>query len=349
METNPALAEPPAKSPAPPGMMRRCEIAAWAIVGLGLIFVLMRHLLPALLAGLFVYSMVHRIAVKLTLYKILHKNAKLAAMIILSVVTLGVSTAIVFAVIGLLRGRVGDVNDIVQQMLKVVEGKREWFTARGIGEHFPDADKMHGWAFARLNEFYEEIKGLRHGTMLMVIHALIGIVIGTLLSFAKVAAKGPLSMAFFERVRKFTNAFEAVIFAQVKISALNTLFTALYLCVALPAFGVELPFRATLIGVTFVCGLLPVAGNLISNTAIALISLGVSPSVAIASLGYLIVIHKFEYFLNAKIVGGHIDAAAWELLLAMLTMEAAFGVQGVILAPIAYAYLKSELKAKQLI
>jgi predicted PurR-regulated permease PerM len=55
------------------------------------------------------------------------------------------------------------------------------------------------------------------------------------------------------------------------------------------------------------------------------------------------VIHKLEYFLNARIVGSQIQAKAWELLLAMLVMEAAFGIAGVAAAPIYYAYLKDEL------
>ena len=35
---------------------------------------------------------------------------------------------------------------------------------------------------------------------------------------------------------------------------------------------------------------------------------------AVAALLYLVVIHKLEYFLNARIVGGEIQARAWELL-----------------------------------
>ena len=37
------------------------------------------------------------------------------------------------------------------------------------------------------------------------------------------------------------------------------------------------------------------------------------------------------------------------LLIAMLTMEAAFGIAGVVAAPIYYAYLKDELKSRGLI
>jgi predicted PurR-regulated permease PerM len=76
---------------------------------------------------------------------------------------------------------------------------------------------------------------------------------------------------------------------------------------------------------------------------ITLIALSLSVYVAIAALVFLVVIHKLEYFLNARIVGGEIHARAWELLLAMLLMEAAFGLPGLVAAPIYYAYLKREL------
>ena len=114
-------------------------------------------------------------------------------------------------------------------------------------------------------------------------------------------------------------------------------------------FGVHLPLTKTLIGVTFLAGLLPVVGNLISNTVIVVVSLAHSPHIALASLVFLILIHKLEYFLNARIVGSRIRARAWELLLAMLALEAAFGLPGVVAAPIFYAYLKQELADRGLV
>ena len=77
---------------------------------------------------------------------------------------------------------------------------------------------------------------------------------------------------------------------------------------------------------TFVAGLLPVVGNLISNTVIVIVGLSIRSASPLASLAFLIVIHKLEYFLNARIVGTQIGSHTWELLLAMLVMEAAFGV-----------------------
>ena len=78
-------------------------------------------------------------------------------------------------------------------------------------------------------------------------------------------------------------------------------------------------------------------------------ALAYGPEVAVVGLAYLIVIHKLEYFLNARIVGAHISARAWEMLTAMLVMEAAFGIPGLIAAPIYYAYFKSELRARALV
>ena len=45
--------------------------------------------------------------------------------------------------------------------------------------------------------------------------------------------------------------------------------------------------------------------------------------VALAALASLSLIHKLEYFLNARIVGKRIQAPAWELLIAMLAPETA--------------------------
>jgi predicted PurR-regulated permease PerM len=152
-----------------------------------------------------------------------------------------------------------------------------------------------------------------------------------------------------ERSRRLGEAFRRIVFAQVRISALNTALTAIYLVVVLPLLGVRLPLTKTLIILTFLAGLLPVIGNLISNTVIVVVSLSYSLGAALGSLTFLVVIHKLEYFLNAKIVGTEIQARAWELLLAMLVMEAAFGIAGVVAAPIYYAYLKDELSARGLI
>ena len=110
-----------------------------------------------------------------------------------------------------------------------------------------------------------------------------------------------------------------------------------------------MPLTKTLVILTFFIGLVPIIGNLITNTLIVIISLTHSVQLGITSLLFLVGIHKLEYFLNAKIIGARIQASTWELLIAMLVMEAFFGLPGVAAAPIFYAYLKNELKAAKLI
>ena len=130
----------------------------------------------------------------------------------------------------------------------------------------------------------------------------------------------------------------------MRIALFNTSMTALYLFVILPAFGFVLPFRGLLTLFTLVTGVLPVLGNLLANTLVFLISLAVSPWVAVASVAFLILIHKTEYFINARTVGARVQVASWEILAAMLTGEALFGVQGLVAAPLLYPFFKREIQ-----
>ena len=93
----------------------------------------------------------------------------------------------------------------------------------------------------------------------------------------------------------------------------------------------------------------PVLGNLISNTVITVLSMGVSITTAFASLAFLVIVHKLEYLVNSRIVGGETDSQAWEILMAIIIGEAAFGVGGVVLAPIVYAFVKRELSDRGLV
>ena len=104
-----------------------------------------------------------------------------------------------------------------------------------------------------------------------------------------------------------------------------------------------------MIAVTFVAGLIPVAGNIISNTILVIIALSHSLNTAIASLVFMVVVHKAEYFLNARIIGAQVNAKAWELLTAILVMETLFGVPGLVAAPVFYALLKKELSDNGLV
>ncbi|WP_119156168.1 AI-2E family transporter [Caldimonas tepidiphila] len=178
----------------------------------------------------------------------------------------------------------------------------------------------------------------------------VGLIVGALLAIRKAPPHPrPLSVALRERAGHFIDAFRQIVAAQFWIAAFNTTLTALFLLLALPLFDVDMPYAYALIALTFVLGLLPIVGNLIVNVVLTLVGLSVSPLVGLACLVFLIAIHKFEYFINAKVVGVRTSTAVWELLAVMFVFETIFGVAGLVAAPLYYAYVKKELQAAELV
>ena len=161
--------------------------------------------------------------------------------------------------------------------------------------------------------------------------------------------KKPFLANSLKRISIFSTVFSHVVFAQVKISIINTFLTGLYVIVALPLFNINMPYSKTIILLTFLFGLIPVLGNLIVNVVVVALSLTVSFELSVFSLIFLVVVHKLEYYVNAKIVGTKLKISIWELLIAMVLMESIFGVIGVVLAPVIYGYIKEELKLKLII
>lgn len=143
------------------------------------------------------------------------------------------------------------------------------------------------------------------------------------------------------RFRNFFISFHTIMGAQVVISAVNTFFTGLFI-LSLSLFGTPMPYAFVIIVITFLCGLLPIIGNLISNTIIFCIGLTQSIQLGVISLSYLIILHKFEYFLNSRIIGGRIKNPMWLTLLSLLVGERLGGVPGMILAPVILNYCKLE-------
>lgn len=144
---------------------------------------------------------------------------------------------------------------------------------------------------------------------------------------------------YIERVQAFMLGFEKVLGAQVLISAINTCITAVFLV----ALG--MPFVPFLVLSTFIFGMLPLIGNVLSNTIIVGTALTLSPQYAVFSLIFLVVIHKAEYFLNSRIVGGSIETPMWLTLLGILIGEVLMGVPGIMLAPTLIHYVRGELQA----
>lgn len=328
------------------------EIAAWILTAGALFLVLHLHLLSALLGGLAVYELVHILSRKLPFIRGRREAGKRLAVAILAMFVVATLALLIVGLIAFFRADPASFPALLAQMADILETSKQHLPSWLASELPTNAEEVKNEGVAWLRRHAGQLQTFGAEIGRVFLHVLVGMVIGALISLHEATPStqpAPLARALSERARRLGEAFRRIVFAQVRISALNTALTAIYLAVVLPLLGVRLPLAKTLIVFTFLTGLLPVVGNLISNTVIVVVSLSASPGAAFGSLIFLIVIHKLEYFLNARIVGGEIHAKAWELLLAMLVMESAFGIAGLIAAPIYYAYLKDELSARGLI
>jgi len=138
------------------------------------------------------------------------------------------------------------------------------------------------------------------------------------------------------RCRTFFDSFSRVIGAQITISLINTGLTAIFL------ISTGYHYKTVILVLTFLCGLLPIIGNIISNTLIVGVGFTISPEMALVALIFLVVIHKLEYFLNSKIIGDRIKNPMWLTLIGIVLGEKLMGVPGMILAPVVLHYIKVE-------
>lgn len=316
-----------------------------AFIGAAFLFFLMLELklLVVMYSGMLVYALIILLSSHLADRGAQHGHSRWFAVVLIAMLVASTLVAAGFGLHVLLRNGL-DLHELLLQMSEIIESARSWLPAV-ISDKLPQQDDLLANTGALLRHHAADLGTIGLGALKNIGYTLIGILLGSMFAIsARVEAHhlGPISTRLMEQFKAIEDAFWRVISAQVRISALNTTLTAIYLLVVLPIFGIHLPFAKTLIAVTFFAGLLPVIGNLISNSAITIISVSQSLFVAIASLIFLIVIHKLEYFVNARFVGAQINAKPHEILVMMLLMERLFGPAGVVAAPVFYAWLKSE-------
>ena len=325
----------------------RAEIAALVLMGAALLLIVQLHLLLGLLAGLAAFTLYRN----LIRYLSIHMPAARAHLLGLVVVVLLLAAGVAATIEGLAQLSEGSSSGGLPRLLQVSADTLDslrislppWLASRLPESSASIHETVTNWMRSHASDV--QLWG-RH-TLRGAAYVLAGLVIGSLASLSP--ADGghsvpPFLRAWRTRLEQLAQAFTDIMASQLRIAALNTVFTAIYLLAVLPMLGWHVPLASTLVAVTFFAGLVPVVGNLASNTAIVLASLTLSPWLGAVSLGFLIGIHKLEYFLNARIVGSRIRVRTHELLAAMLLMEAAFGLAGVVAAPIYYAWLTRELR-----
>jgi predicted PurR-regulated permease PerM len=230
----------------------------------------------------------------------------------------------------------------------------EWAERQGIELPFTDYGSLKALALDTVKEKITNLGKYARFAVVEIAELLIGIVVAISLFFnsrfdlepEKSAAGNNLYTLtvkeITERFATFFRSFATVMGAQIVISAINTALTAVFL------LWNHFPFSGVIIGVTFLCGLLPIVGNLISNTLIVGVAFTIAPRMALLALVFLVLLHKLEYLLNSKIIGERIRNPMWLTLLGLVIGEKLMGIPGMILAPVILHYVKVETKRNRI-
>lgn len=315
-----------------------------AISALALLLVLHLHLMPALFAGIGGFVLYRSLRERVRAHH--ETRSPWITYLLLAIVLAALGYGLFEAVELLLSASSGGLAKLLRLLADTLDQFRtmapEW-----IATKLPDTaaalqEAVSGW----LRSHATQVQQWGRDALRVLLYLLLGLAIGLLAAAAapRPAATAPLVRLAENRLLQLALAFRDIVAAQLRIALVNTLLTGLYILVVLPLLGYRLPLAPTLVAFTFFASLLPIIGNLLSNTAIVLAALTVSPLLGGASLAFLVVVHKLEYFLNAHFVGNRTQIPTYALLASMLVLEAGFGAAGLVAAPVYCAWLTRELR-----
>lgn len=270
---------------------------------------------------------------------------KWIALILFAVVVAGLAAAAVYFT----RAAIHALPDVADTSIPSASA---WAQKRQIELPFTDFESLRAMVIDTLKQEAHYLQNVAHfarSTTAVLVFTIIGIVAAGSLFFktgldphrsAHPVQNNLYSICCDEvstRFGDFYRSFATVMGAQITISLINTILTAVFVV------AVRLPHAPLLIAITFLCGLVPIVGNLVSNTIIVFVALTVSLKLAIGALVFLVLIHKLEYFLNSKIIGERIRNPVWLTLIALIIGERLMGIPGLILAPVVLNYLRVEM------
>ena len=218
-------------------------------------------------------------------------------------------------------------------------------------DYIPEGiDELKSVLAAHLKEHAQSLTQMSVHGLHLAAHMLLAVIVAAMLGVSPpVQPAGKFSAPLFDHLANFRTSTAKVFGAQLRVASINGVITGMFLLGVLPALGVHVPFALVASLLTFVLGMIPVVGNLLSNTLNVLLGLSVAPWVGATCLGFLVISHKIEYLLCARYVGEGVGAKTWELLSAMILLEAIYGPVGFVAAPVLYAWVKIELRKRSLL
>ena len=312
--------------------------ASYVLMAVGLFAIVRFNLAPALLAGLFSYMILDQSNRRLRTLGAGPLSSRWASVAVLLILAGGLGLIFqAFLHIGISR---------MPQLLDRATPRVDAITRRfGLDLQLTSAGDLRALIMDWVRENYRAITAASGLLTRGFFQIVIAVVAATLYFLSPTEPRSrpddlhtELLDQISDRVSLFVASFERVIGAQLLIASINAFITAVFL------YAVDMPFKNFLTLATFVCGVVPIVGNIASNALICAAAVVRSEQLAVAALVFLVVVHKAEYFLNSRIVGAAVAIPMWATLLGNLAGEVLMGVPGVLLAPTLLYYVRTELQ-----
>lgn len=208
-------------------------LGMWAALELGLVV--------TLLSGLLVFHLSHVLASTVE-GRLPPGRARAIAVGVLSVAVVGLLSLAIIAVASFFRNETGGPDALLAQLMEILNTSRHQVPAL-LQPYIPEGMQA---LRTGVNEWVAEHRrqlGVAGTSAVQIgVRMLIGMVLGAMIALydeLPLPRMGPLARELVGRTSHLATAFRQVVFAQVKISLLNTLFTAIFLLGVLPLLDVH--------------------------------------------------------------------------------------------------------------
>lgn len=310
---------------------------SYLVFGALIVAVVLLHLGPVLLAGLFSFMILD-----LTYRRLAPRMPDLPARWLALIIFLVTAVCLSWMFGFFLKLALARTPLILASLIPKIDGLASRY---GIDLPF---ENLHEFRVVTIEALKENARSVTRASGLLT-KGFFQIVVGIFIAILCFFSEHPRNFkpTLFDEVRKEFNArvsvfmlgFEKILGAQVFISLINTAVTAVFL------LAVGMPYLLFLTLATFIFGIIPILGNIATNTIIVCTALTISPRLAVFALLFLVLSHKAQYILSGKIMGAYIDSPVWVILLGLLIGEAVIGLPGMLLAPAIIHYLREEMQA----
>jgi uncharacterized membrane protein len=188
----------------------RYTYAAWILSGVGLLLVLHLRLLPAVLAGMLVYELVHLLAPTVSNW-LSDRRAKLIAVVLLSVLVVGAISAGIAGAIVFFKSDTGSISTLLTKMAEIVAGSRKTLPSWLVDQMPDNPDDMREALAEWFRVHAREVQSMGEVAGRAVIIALIGMIVGAMIVLHEALSsepRGPLAAELVAEVeyRNWTDA-----------------------------------------------------------------------------------------------------------------------------------------------